>query len=95
MAERTWRDVAGRVGLVLFCINLLAYLGKLLVFQALYKTRFNLLVIWEWFGLAISILAPVLAVIGMRKRFPIIVAVASVVLAYLWFSALAWWALVK
>jgi hypothetical protein len=94
-AERTWRDTAGRVGFILFIADVLAYLAKLIVFKALYKKHVDLLVIWAWIGLAISILAPVLAVIGMRKRFSIMVSLVSIALAFLWITAIAWWVMVK
>jgi hypothetical protein len=91
MAERAWRDKVGLIGRVLFGVNVLAYLCRLFV----YKANFNVLVIWLEIGFVTSILAAVLSVIGTHKRFPIILVIASIVLAYLWFNGATWWVMVK
>jgi hypothetical protein len=93
--ERTWRDTAGRVGIPLFIADGLAYVGKVIAFRSLYEKHTDVLVIWDWIGLAVSVLALILAAIGMRKKLSIIISTASVVLAYLWFSAIAWLVMVK
>jgi hypothetical protein len=95
MEERTWRDAMGRVGLVLFIADVVAYVGHLLAYRFFYAKHVDVLVAWELIGFVINILALVLSAIGRRKKFAIPITIACIVLAYLWFSSIAWWALVK
>ena len=92
---RTWRDrlaVGGAVGLG---ANLLVYAVRQLLFHSLYTSHSGSLVVCAEAGFLFSIVVIVSLVVGKYQRFTMPLIIGSLVMLYLWFSAIAWWVMVK
>ncbi|MGA7339741.1 MAG: hypothetical protein WBE72_20610 [Terracidiphilus sp.] len=63
--------------------------------RSFYEGHYSIMVVCAEIGFIVSIAALVLALAGLRKTWKAAVAVGSVVTAYLWFSDIAWWVMVK
>jgi hypothetical protein len=91
----TWRDSCERVGIAAFAADVLGYLTRLFMSKAIYQGHDQAAVICAWIGFLVSLAAPVLVVIGTQKRLKIPIATGGLVMAYVWFSDVAWWVMVK
>jgi hypothetical protein len=90
-----WRHLFGRVGISLFLVDALAYLFRCLMHKGFYEGHYSAMVICAESGFIVSFIAPILALFGHLKGWSIFILIGSVVLAYLWFSDIAWWVMVK
>ena len=53
------------------------------------------MVICAEIGFIVSLVVLVLALISIRSKWKAVVAAGSLIIAYLWFSDIAWWVMVK
>jgi predicted membrane metal-binding protein len=60
-----------------------------------YEGHFSIMVICAEIGFIVSLVVLVLALISIRSKWKAVVAAGSLIIAYLWFSDIAWWVMVK
>ncbi len=95
MALHAWRDRLGWLAIMIFCIDVLAYISGLLLHRRFYEYHYRVMVICAEAGFVVSIAAIILALIGKSARFKVPVIASLLGLIYLWFSDIAWWVMVK
>jgi hypothetical protein len=95
MTTGTRRDRAGSVGKVLFAVNVLVYLGRCLMHRDFYEGHYSIAVLCAEGGVIVSIVALIIAVVSLRRGWKVAVASGSLIMAYLWFSDIAWWVMMK
>jgi drug/metabolite transporter (DMT)-like permease len=93
--SRTWQDKTAIVGIVLFVAGVCLLAAKSLCFRALYGRHDNVLIVCSEVGLIASIAAFIFVLFDKRTARRVILAIASLVLSYLFFSGVAWWMMVK
>jgi hypothetical protein len=94
-AERTWKNIAAAVGIVLLSVNVCLFVCRLIVFRTLYGKHDDILVVCSEIGLIMSFASFFLVLFDKRKSRGVILAIASLVLGYLYLSSVAWWVMVK
>jgi hypothetical protein len=92
---RTWRNKAGSVVIIAFAVDLFLYLARCLMHRRFYEDHYSVMVICAEGGFIVSIVAFILALVSMRRGWRVAVASGSLIMAYLWFSDIAWWVMVK
>ena len=90
-----WREISIRIALVVFWVEVLAYISRLLLHKGFYEANYKVMVIGAEIGFLVGIGVAILALIAMRSRFKIPTVIGALILAYLWFSDIAWWVMVK
>jgi len=95
MANRKWYSRAASAGPILFGVAVCMFICRGLLFTKLYGKHDDLLVGIAEVGLIMSVAAFVLTAIDMRKIWRVVLAILSLVLAYVWFISIAWWVMVK
>jgi hypothetical protein len=94
-AARTWQDKAATAGIVLLTVGVCLFAIKCLSFRALYGRHDNFLVASSEAGLIADVIAFILILFDRRTVRRVILAIASLVLSYLFLSGIAWWVMVK
>ena len=83
------------MGKIVFVVNVLVYICRLFMHRTFYEGHYATMVVCAEGGFIVGVVALVLALVCMRNRWKLTVAIGSVVLAYLWFSDIEWWVMVK
>jgi hypothetical protein len=95
MTTRSWRQKAEFAGVLIFVIDLLVYIGRCLMHKGFYEGHFSIMVICAEVGFIVSVVTFVLALLSVGRICKLTVTIGSLVVAYLWFSDIAWWVMVK
>jgi hypothetical protein len=95
MTKRAWRDRAELAGVIVFILDVLVYVGRCFMHRSFHEGHSSIKVVCAESGFIASIVTLVLAVVSLRNRWNAVIAVGSLVMAYLWFSDVAWWVIVK
>jgi|HubBroStandDraft_6_1064221.scaffolds.fasta_scaffold695541_2 hypothetical protein len=90
MAERTWRQKCGAVGVVVVGASLLAYVGKLMVSRDFTVRHFDAIASWAETGFLLGILGIILGLITTDKKFKAPVLVGAMAMCVAWFFDIAW-----
>ncbi|MGA7831210.1 MAG: hypothetical protein WCA21_09630 [Terracidiphilus sp.] len=91
----TWRNKAAFASIVIFIVDVIVYVCRCLVHRGFYEGHCSLMVICAESGFIASVIVFPLALFGIRRTWKLPVAVGALVVAYLWFSDIAWWVMVK
>ncbi len=91
----SWRESARLAAIIAFVANSSLYCGRLLLHKQFYEDHFSIMVICAEVGFVISIVQVILAPISLRPKWAVAIAAVSCVTAYLWFSDIAFWVMVK
>ena len=94
-AIRTWQDMAAKIGIDLFAIGVCLLFLKYLSFRMLYGKHDNILVGFSEAGLIASAVSFGLVLFDRRIIRRVILAIGSLVLAYLFASSITWWVMIK
>ena len=90
-----WRERVRLAAIIAFVANCSLYIVRLLLHKQFYEDHYSIMVICAEFGFVISIAELILAPISLRPTWAVAIAAASCVTAYLWFSDIAFWVMVK
>ena len=95
MPTRTCRHNAAKLGLVLLVAGVSLFVVEGLSFRAIYGKYDNILVVCSEAGLVLSAAAFILTLFDRRTVRRVVVAIASLILGYLFVSSVAWSVMVK
>ena len=95
MTKRAWRDRAELAGVIVFIFDVLVYVGRCFMHRSFHEGHYSIKVVCAESGFIASIVTLVLAVVSLPNRWNAVIAVGSLVMAYLWFNDVAWWVIEK
>jgi hypothetical protein len=95
MAERTWRQKCGALGVVVVSASLLAYLGKLMAKRDFIASHSGAMATWTEIGFLLGIIGMILGLISPDKKVKAPVLLGSLIVLTAWFWDIAWSAVMK
>jgi hypothetical protein len=90
-----WRERVRLTVIIAFVANCSLYIVRLFLHKQFYEDHYSIMVICAEIGFVISIAELILAPNSLRPRLAVAIVTASCVTAYLWFSDIAFWVMVK
>ncbi len=95
MAERTWRQKCGPVGVVVASAGLLAYVGKFVVTRNFIASHSGAMGTWSEIGFLLGIIGVILGLISTDKKLKTPVLLGSMIVLTAWFWDIALSAVMK
>jgi hypothetical protein len=89
------RAIFLRMSVIALAFSASAYLSRLLLHRSFYESHSSTMVVLAESGLILSFLAFILILVSGVSFWKIGAAIGALIMAYLWFSDIAWWVMVK